>query len=81
MLKKTSYAASTDETRFVLNGVFMSFADGKLTTVATDGRRLALVENEVEFSDDVDMILPSKAVAPSCFTFLTENGQRPYLSA
>ena len=62
MLKKTSYAASTDETRYVLNGVLMSFADGKLTTVATDGRRLALVESEVEFSEETDMILPSKAV-------------------
>jgi len=64
MLKKTSYAASTDETRFVLNGVLLSFRDGKLTMVATDGRRLALVENEVEFPDEAesDMILPSKAV-------------------
>lgn len=62
MLKKTAYAASTDETRYVLNGVLMSFSDGKLTTVATDGRRLALVENELEFSEDTDFILPSKAV-------------------
>ena len=73
MLRKTAYAASTDETRFVLNGVLMSFADGKLTTVATDGRRLALVENEVEFSEDVDMILPSKAVT-ELLHILTENG-------
>ena len=64
MLKKTSYAASTDETRYVLNGVLLSFKEGKLTMVATDGRRLALVENEVEFpaEAEADMILPSKAV-------------------
>ncbi len=62
MLKKTAYAASTDETRYVLNGVLLSFADGKLTSVATDGRRLALVEAEVEFSENHDLILPSKAV-------------------
>jgi DNA polymerase-3 subunit beta len=64
MLRKTSYAASTDETRYVLNGVLLSFNGGKLTTVATDGRRLALVEQEVEFPKeaDKDMILPSKAV-------------------
>jgi DNA polymerase-3 subunit beta len=64
MLKKTSYAASTDETRYVLNGVLLSFKEGKLTMVATDGRRLALVESEVEFPDDAEtsMILPSKAV-------------------
>ena len=39
-LKKTSYAISTDETRYVLNGIFTSFRDGKMTLVATDGRRL-----------------------------------------
>ena len=49
MLRKTAYAASTDETRYVLNGVLLSFKGGKLTMVATDGRRLALVEHEVEF--------------------------------
>ncbi len=64
MLRKTAYAASTDETRFVLNGVLLSFRDGKLTMVATDGRRLALVENEVEVAAEAeaDLILPSKAV-------------------
>jgi DNA polymerase-3 subunit beta len=64
MLKKTSYAASTDETRYVLNGVLLSFKEGKLTMVATDGRRLAFVENEVEFPEEseAEYILPSKAV-------------------
>lgn len=64
MLRKTSYAVSMDETRQVLNGVLMSFKEGKLTLVATDGRRLALVEQEVEFSSEAEreMILPNKAV-------------------
>jgi len=64
MLRKCSYAASGDETRFVLNGVLLSFKGGKLAMVATDGRRLALVEHEVEFPKDAEkeMILPSKAV-------------------
>src|SRR6478735_557362 len=43
-LRKTSYAISTDETRYVLNGVLFSFKDNKLTLVATDGRRLAMVD-------------------------------------
>ena len=42
-LRKTSYAISTDETRYVLNGVLFSFKDNKLTLVATDGRRLAML--------------------------------------
>src|ERR1700677_526736 len=63
-LKKTSYAISTDETRYVLNGILFTFKDNKLTLVATDGRRLALVDIELEFprSQEVDIIVPSKAV-------------------
>jgi DNA polymerase-3 subunit beta len=63
-LRKTSYAISTDETRYVLNGILFSFKDNKLTLVATDGRRLALVDVELEFprSHEVDLILPTKAV-------------------
>jgi DNA polymerase III subunit beta len=64
MLKKTAYAASTDETRYVLNGVLLSFKGGKVTMVATDGRRLALVERELEVPKEAetDIILPTKTV-------------------
>jgi DNA polymerase-3 subunit beta len=64
MLKRVIYASSTDETRYILNGVLLSFKDEKLTAVATDGRRLALVEQEVEFPEDadVDLVVPSKTV-------------------
>jgi DNA polymerase-3 subunit beta len=63
-LKKTSYAISTDETRYVLNGILFSFKDNKLTLVATDGRRLAMVDLELEFprSQEIDIIVPTKAV-------------------
>ena len=49
MLRKVAYAASQDDTRRTLKCVLMRFKDEKLTMVATDGRRLALVENEIEF--------------------------------
>jgi len=64
MLKKTSYAASSDETRYVLNGVLMNFKGNKLAIVATDGRRLALVEQEVEFPKEAEtsIIVPTKTV-------------------
>ena len=43
MLRKTSYAAATDDAaRPVLTGLLLSFAEGRLTCVTTDGRRLAL---------------------------------------
>jgi DNA polymerase-3 subunit beta len=63
-LRKTSYAISTDETRYVLNGILFAFKDNALTMVATDGRRLAMVEQELEFpqSQEIDIIVPTKAV-------------------
>jgi DNA polymerase-3 subunit beta len=64
MLQKTYYAASTDETRFILNGTLLSFKGSKLTVVATDGRRLSLAEQELEFpkESEVEAIVPTKAV-------------------
>jgi DNA polymerase-3 subunit beta len=64
MLKKTSFAISTDESRYVLNGIFISLKDHKMTMVATDGRRLALVDEEVDISEKSqgEFIVPAKAV-------------------
>ena len=64
MLKKTSIAISTDESRYVLNGVFMKFTPEKLVMVATDGRRLALTEEELPAGSTAagDIIVPTKAV-------------------
>ena len=65
MLRKTAYAASQDDTRKTLKGVLASFKEGKLTMVATDGRRLAMIEHEVELPAEAerDVILPVKVVA------------------
>lgn len=65
MLKSVSYGQSTDENRYILNGVYFNFADDKLTLVATDGRRLALTALETEITEDNagSLILPAKTVA------------------
>ena len=64
MMRKTSFAISTDEARYVLNGIFFSLKDHKMTMVATDGRRLALVDEEVDVSEKSqgEFIIPAKAV-------------------
>ena len=64
MIRKTSFAVSTDESRYVLNGIFISLKEGKMTFVATDGRRLALVDEEVDISEKSagEFIVPAKAV-------------------
>ncbi len=65
MLSNVSYAQSTDETRYILNGVYFNFKEGKLALVATDGRRLALVSKEVDVpaGNAGAIILPAKTVA------------------
>lgn len=65
MLGNVAYAQSTDETRYILNGVYFNFRDGKLALVATDGRRLALVSKEmaVPAANAGAIILPAKTVA------------------
>jgi DNA polymerase III subunit beta len=75
-LRKTSYAISTDETRYVLNGILFSFKNNILTMVATDGRRLAMAEEEVEFpeSQEIEFIVPTKAVN-ELSRLLGENGE------
>jgi len=64
MLRKTSFAISTDESRYVLNGIFISLKEHKMTMVATDGRRLALVDEEVDIPENSqgEFIIPTKAV-------------------
>jgi len=64
MLRRTSFAVSTDETRYVLNGIFFSLKDHKFTMVATDGRRLALAEEDVDLPPDSqgEFIVPTKAI-------------------
>ena len=65
MLKSVSFAQSSDENRYILNGVYFNFSDENLTLVATDGRRLALTSYELEadLSDTGSLILPAKTVS------------------
>ncbi|RME72691.1 MAG: DNA polymerase III subunit beta [Verrucomicrobia bacterium] len=64
MVASVAYAQSQDESRHFLNGVYFDFKDDKLTLVATDGRRLALVHREMDFggNEGGSLILPAKTV-------------------
>lgn len=64
LLRKTSFAISTDETRFVLNGILLALKEHNVTMVATDGRRLALAYEEVDVpaSSQGECIVPTKAI-------------------
>ena len=62
MIRKTAYAVSTDESRHTLNGINIVAEPERLTLVATDGRRLALVDEEIEHGTKAQFIVPTKTV-------------------
>ena len=76
MLKSVAYAQSSDETRYILNGVYFNFKDSKLSLVATDGRRLALVSKEMDVpaTSAGAIILPAKTVSE--LTRLLDKGEK-----
>lgn len=63
VLNSISYAVKPDETRKQLNGILLSTNENNLTSVATDGRRLALVERSLEnfTGADGNVIIPIKS--------------------
>ncbi|MFA6356690.1 MAG: DNA polymerase III subunit beta [Candidatus Omnitrophota bacterium] len=75
MLNSTAFAISKDETRYVLNGILFAVSDKKLKVVATDGRRLAMVEKDTpkQAGFSRKAIVPSKAVA-EVMRILKEDG-------
>jgi len=64
MLGLTSFAVSVDETRYILNGILFKINKNNLTLVATDGKRLAIVEKKLNYSaeKDVSIIIPIKTI-------------------
>lgn len=63
MVAKVLFAVSTEDSRFQLNGALLKLKAGALEIVATDGHRLALVENAVEGAEESQGVLvPRKAL-------------------
>jgi DNA polymerase-3 subunit beta len=63
MIGKVIFAVSTEESRFQLNGALLKLKDGGVEMVATDGHRLALVENASKEGESAEGVLvPRKAL-------------------
>ncbi len=64
LLDKTSFSMANQDVRYYLNGLLFEFHDGTLTTVATDGHRLAVcdLESDLGVAQDRQMIVPRKGV-------------------
>ena len=64
MLALTSFAVSLDETRYVLNGILFRLSKNSLVLVATDGKRLAIMEKKLsqELNKEMQIIVPIKTI-------------------
>ncbi len=64
LIEKTQFAMAQQDVRYYLNGMLFEFNNNQLTTVATDGHRLALSREtvEVDLDDKVSAIIPRKGV-------------------
>lgn len=67
LICKTIFAISNEESRYTLNGALLVLKPESMTMVATDGHRLAHVENTVErvagISGEFKVLIPKKAMA------------------
>jgi DNA polymerase-3 subunit beta len=62
LLSSTAYAMAIGDPRFYLNGVCFDFTGETLNVVATDGHRLALDCLDMKTDNDLQVIIPVKAV-------------------
>ncbi|MCM8757719.1 MAG: DNA polymerase III subunit beta [Candidatus Omnitrophica bacterium] len=64
MLELTSFAVSTEETRYILNGILFEIKNNSLNVVATDGRRLAIAKRKLTnpINKEIKIIIPIKAI-------------------
>jgi len=64
MVTRTTFAAHRERHRYALNGALLSMKGNVVRMVATDGRRLALVEKKTQAEEDgeLEVIVPTKAL-------------------
>jgi DNA polymerase-3 subunit beta len=65
LIDRTGFAAAKERTRYALNGILLLVSGTVIRCVTTDGRRLALMEGEVENPDEIEVeaIVPAKGMA------------------
>ena len=66
LISKTIFAISNEESRYTLNGALMVLKPDSITMVATDGHRLAHIENtnsKFKVSGELKTLVPKKAMA------------------
>lgn len=63
LLAKVQYAMGNQDIRYYLNGLFISTEGNSIKLVATDGHRLAFIEQEIDSNvEKSDIIVPRKTI-------------------
>lgn len=62
VVEKTAFACSSDDSRPILKGCLFEISNGKLTTVALDGFRMAVVKKEVNASAELKAVIPARTL-------------------
>ena len=81
MLYRSVFSAAKDDSRFMLNGVYLNIINGMATFIGTDGKRLAKLHTDVDLdaSFQGSYKLPLKAVE-EMIKMLDESNNRATLS-
>jgi DNA polymerase III subunit beta len=61
-IQHTSFAITTEQSRFTLSGAKFMASEGTVKMVTTDGHRLAYIEKQEETDGSIDVLIPKKAL-------------------
>lgn len=73
LIEKTIYAVSQDDKKPAHTGELFAIEPDKLTVVALDGYRLAIIEKPVKAAKDINIIIPAKTLAEAIKLFTDDD--------
>lgn len=74
IIRKTAFAASTDDFNGILTGVLLEIKDGVMKMVGVDPFRIASYKIEVEQDSDVSVVIPAK-LASDVAKIISDDGE------
>ncbi len=63
IVERTAFACSADESRPILKGCLFEIEGEKLTSVALDGFRMAVIKKEVKSSNNMKAVIPARTLS------------------
>ena len=81
MIDRTLYAVSQDEKKPAHTGELFEIEPDKLTVVALDGYRLAIVERPIQAVKDIRIIVPSKTMTEVSHLLANDNEELVHICA